>query len=965
MLAGALSTLALWVSWLYLPGIELGVDDVTASEITASGYAKGSDYVIAVIVTLSAAISAAATYRRAMPPNASVSARHRSADGVVFVAVAMVVAVIAVAAPGDRLMLADRLFSGPFRWGTFSDSVTGWARLASTAAIGWLAARLLNRAYHRPNLVTTPGFWASPILAFYVALVAGTLAALTARIGALGLTPSGSVTAASVAGVVALEWALRRPHETVRRANSAMQLAVPLVLVLPLVRTVRIEGAVVLVGGTRPAAAALAVVAVVTGVQARVLRRDGSERLEWGYLVTPVTTGVVAVAAMAGFLPVSSGLAIGDMFHTGEQLVQWPQLEQHGRIPYADSVPVPGGWPTLVGAFAATLWDSTVAGLSYATGVGLAAIAFVCGMLLHRVVGAQWALPAAYALGTFGLPQMDRYLLAAAYMLLLSWPTLLRRPRLWLLMWVPASIVGVAAMPATVAPAVGASVPIAGWLGVTIWRTRGRGHWTRSRVVTAGLLLTLTVVTVPYGFVVAEAVLREGSANATAWGLGLRHSRERLMLKLGFDAVRLAGWTFGTATFVVLGQSLRATRRGASRVGPSSSEALVVLGLGYILFSIPYAWGRIDEWALSRAGATTVLITVFVVTWALLSVPDRGLRRRAGGGWLLVTVAAVSALGPFSPTRVLANASMVRELGEHVRPTGSEATGRGLGYYEPGVAQQLDRFQEVVQEAIGDGTYFDAVNSSALFAVTGRRIIGSYPSAIYAASAYAQHSLVDAFRSTPPAAALIAAPAQGLPGLPSDMPFSLRSYRPYRWLIEQGYVGMSGDGYLFLVPDNRGDRVPQSWLDAPTGGQEPLLLPVRDATVADVLQPSELGMLAATWGASSDEILSRMAPGFLLTGRPTGSGTRFDTPVLGAPVPDFLAVRLDCTGARADARYRTSQGPEDWVVFEAIDGEHMLPLGTDPRWLRTSSSPRWIEIDVGASAACDVATAAEAHRLVD
>lgn len=966
LLASTLATLVLWMTWLFFPEIGLRVDDVTASEITAAGYAKTSDFLIAAIATLTAAVSALATWRWAdvMASGSDLSDRDRPTDGIVFVAVAVAVAVAAMAAPDDHLVLAFQLFSGVFNWGTFPDSVTVWAQVASTATAIWVTARLVKEAFHRRHLITTPHFWAAPILAFYVALLVGAAAALAVRGGMLPFGPSGSVVAASVTGVAALEWARRRPEATIARATSAAQLAIPLVLVLPLLRTVRIDGSAVLVGGAGPAIAALVVVALVAAAQSRALDRSPSPPLEWGQLVTPVTAGAVAVAAMAGFIPAPSGLAIGDSFHTGEQLVQWQQLSQHGRIPFVDFVPVPGGWPTLVGAVAAFLWESTVAGFGYATGLGLAAVAFICGVLLHGLVGPHWALPGAYTLAVFGLPQMDRFLLAAAYVLVLSWPRLLHRPVLWLLAWVPVSIIGVAAMPATVAPAVAASVPVAGWMAVTICRTRGRGHWTRSEAVAGSLLLALAVVTVPYGIVVADAVLHESSANATIWGLGLRVSREPL--RLSFEAARTAGWTFGTATFVVLGQLLRARRGRNSHVFPSSSEVLVVLGLGYIFLSIPYAWGRISSHlTLSRPGQTTVFITVFMVTWALLSVPDRRIRRRVGGGWLLLMVAAVSIAGPFSPPAVLANASAAPEIDRTVRPPWSDTVGAGLGYYRVDVAEEVGRFQAILQELIPDGTYYDAVNRSALFAVTGRRIIGAYPSALYAASASAQRSLVDAFEATPPEAALIG-PAQHLLVGPIELPFSLRSYRPYRWLIEQGYVGVSGGGYVFLVPDGRRNRILQSASDGSTGSPDLLLLPARDTAVADVIQPRELGMLAATWGASADAILSRMTPGVVLDGRPTPSGMRFELPALNEPVPDFLSVRLDCSVERAEARYRTSRGSEDWVVFEAVDGQHILPLGTDPRWLRTTNpAPRWIEVDVDAHAGCEVRPEGAVHRLAE
>lgn len=964
VVAGGLSTLVLWVLWLHLPGIEPGLDDVTTSEITARGYPKGSDYVIAVIVTLTAGGCAAATWGRSSvtPPHAASSHGCGLLNRVLFVAVAASIAVAAAAtATGEGAAETYRLFSGPFRWGTFADPGSVWSRMAATAAFGWLAARLINDAYHRPGAVTTPSFWAPPILAFYAALVVGTLGALAARAGELGLGPSQAVATAAVTAVAALELARLSRHETVARATSAVQLGVPVVLALPFLHTARVDGSTVLIGGARPAAAALLVVAFVTAVQARGLRRQGPQGLDWRRLVTPVTTGVVAVAAMAGFVPAANGLAISDAFHTGEQLVQWQQLSQHGRIPFVDFMPVPGGWATLVGALAANLWGSTVAGFSYATGLGLAVVAFLCGVLLHGAVGPPWALPAAYTLGTFGLPQMDRYLLVSAYVLVLIWPPLVRRPHLWLLAWIPLSILGVAAMPATVSPAVAASVPVAGWIAARTLGGRGRKRWTRYELVAAGALLVLGVALIPYGLVIAEAVLREGSANATVWGLGLRDGPGTLVRKLGFDAGRLAAWTFGTATFVALGRFLRASRRGRAHPAPSSSEVLIVLGLGYVVLSIPYAWGRIDPGALTRAGETTVLVTVFMVTWALLSVPDRRLRRRAGGGWLLVTVAAIGVWGPLSPPAVLASASTSRAIAGHgVRPNWSDAAGPGLGYYEPDVAAKLELFRAVLDRVIADGTYYDAVDRSALFAVTGRRIIGSYPSAVYAASTAAQRSVVAAFETTPPAAVVIA-PAQRLLG--DEVPFSLRSYRPYRWLIERGYVGVSGNGYLFLLPDDRRDTILRSALDGKARAQDRLLVPVTDGGVADELRPTDLGMAAATWGASAGRILSKMTPELVLTGRPTASGTHFAVPALEGPVPDFLTIRMACSIPDAEARYRTSESPNDWVTFGANDGQHILPLGSDPRWLRVGSSARWVVVD--APAGCGVQTPSTLYRLVE
>jgi hypothetical protein len=229
-----------------------------------------------------------------------------------------------------------------------------------------------------------------------------------------------------------------------------------------------------------------------------------------------------------------------------------------------------------------------------------------------------------------------------------------------------------------------------------------------------------------------------------------------------------------------------------------------------------------------------------------------------------------------------------------------------------------------------------------------------------------QRRMLAALEKDPPPL-VWAAPAMRHDGGPA----SLRSYRVYRWLMDQGYRYWQADGLQFLLHPARArdmglaEATPETDLDG----------------LSRLFAQPDLQAIPVSWGRSFDTLAWRFQPGEVALGgerlrdlvdegdgwfRVAGPDPllqwRLRDPLPGSRY-DFIMATITCKdgsqtpwGAQlfwAEA----GQGVDDGRAypFRGRSGEMLFPMGAHPRWLFATAIDRvGIRFDLEPSGPCSV-----------
>jgi hypothetical protein len=723
--------------------------------------------------------------------------------------------------------------------------------------------------------------------------------------------------------------------------------------------------------GTRWALLALAVAGIVA-ILARV-RRAPSGPLAW--------PTVVAVAAWVTFRHAPwSLLDVTDDFHLGELILPWQQVVWQGKDLYYGFVSIQWWMGLLYGALNALLFEDTGASFYTAYLAWPVIMAGLTAGLLYRRVGAGWAL----VLSLFVVPLLDRQLLVLPLLLVLASPALLARPWTWLLAWGGLSLLHTFYNPSSgVALGVGL-VPVAllmGYRALRAWKAEGppARPWVMAVVALAGLLVLALLGRQIWGLV--EFIRGNGATNTTAYGVSLGDqgsgpgwfpSRSRLL----WETFRIGGWLYGA---VALWALLCRARFGDEATASERDSAKVLAwgSIGFAFLLVPYSMGRVDPEHMSRSGTISMMVLGTLIPLVLV-LESRWRRQRL---WLVpVLVGALVGLRggmEFTEPSLLVTRPL---LAVQVPPELKLTDGRELGmprlgkeFFPPQRLEALQTFQRVLAEVLEPSeTYFDLSNRSALYYFLDMPVPGVYAADFTAVGEVAQRQVLEALKRDPPPVVRLGPHTRFDGGLAS-----LRSFRVYRWLMEQGYAYYEKDGIQLLLRPDRYAKV---------------ATPERDKAQAAGLRTffhaEELSHIALLWGQSWKRLESRFASASLPLESPTcanldvgADGTMrvlAEDPQVIWTLPrklsgkeyDFLLVdlRMECEGAawpRAQVFFGTASEPfreEHSFRMHTRPGRLLVPMGSHPEWLRGEAIER-IRFDLDEATKCRTFRIADA-RLV-
>ncbi|XXF80652.1 hypothetical protein P2318_13140 [Myxococcaceae bacterium GXIMD 01537] len=661
---------------------------------------------------------------------------------------------------------------------------------------------------------------------------------------------------------------------------------------------------------------------------------------------------VVAVSCWIAFQPLPwSLLTYFDDFHLGEILIPWQQVVEQGQPLYYGFVSIQWWLGLLYGALNALLFTGTGSSFTHAVSVWPILTAGLAAALLCWRVGPAWGL----VLSLFVLPIKDRQYLVLPILLVLAAPTVLVRPWLWLTAWGGLSLLHTFYNP-TAGLALGLGLlPVAVLLVVQAVRDRhapgAARPWPLVVVGVLGILVLTLLSRQLLGIV--EFIRSNGAINTTAYGIALMDQPEGpewfpMRGRVAWEAFRTGGWVLGSLVLWVL--FCRARLGSAeTRAERASTQVIAWASVAFCVFLIPYSMGRLDERLLSGSGNMTLMVLSTLIPLSM--VLESRWRRRL---WLVPVIvgALVGLRGSVEQVEPLA--FVVRPLASIQVPEGTLLQdGRELGlpklgtqFIHEGRVQELRGFSKVLAEFLEPSeSYFDLSNRTAFYYYFDLSVPAHYASDYTAVGEFAQERVLEALKRNPPPLVRLG-PGSRFDGGSA----SLRSFRIYRWLLEQGYGYHEKEGHQFLLRPDRLVRVPSSER-------------VKDAMAGlrEAFYQRDLAFLPMLWGQSWMQLAPRFARESLpLTGNPwLGSleelpdgGLRAvgEDPQLIWTLPRavagrefeflYLDLQMDCdtkteTWPQAQVFWNAARGFAEERSFIMVTRQSplLIPIGSHPEWL--------------------------------
>jgi hypothetical protein len=281
----------------------------------------------------------------------------------------------------------------------------------------------------------------------------------------------------------------------------------------------------------------------------------------------------------------------------------------------------------------------------------------------------------------------------------------------------------------------------------------------------------------------------------------------------------------------------------------------------------------------------------------------------------------------------------------------------GKPFIPPDKLQDMLTVKQVMDAVLQEGeTYLDLTNNMAFYPLLDKEVPSVYAGYYIATSQKIQQRMLAALTSNPPPLVWVG-PARTF----GSGSAALRSYRLYRWVMNNDYLPFEHNGARFLV---RRDRYPRLL-------QGELTTDERLQGLAAAFPDNDLGLLPVAWGGSYPLLAQRFAATPFPAAETMLTPSSLAVPEVGLMIPSRLfSIRLKepVSGSRWDfmSFTITSQRLDDqllkvkisWnepggqadkdhaVTFLAQKGASLLiPLGASPTWLL---SPRigTLSIDV-------------------
>lgn len=763
----------------------------------------------------------------------------------------------------------------------------------------------------------------------------------------MALTTGGLVGAASAALSAVIGGRRAAVRQRLRWLLVAVQIPVPCILLLLLPLPWMVDGVEYTFARGHALEGFTAV--MLAGAYADLVRVTLRSRKGGAGLFAALSPACVCAAV---FFMKASGSIIPHLersdYHTGEQLLPWWMLKEHGALPYVDFDPVRGLVSYCKMFFTDLFGDGSTGTFFLARNMQMLLLLLPVYAAVSRVAGRIPALVCIIFLPLDGLLRIHAVLTVGLCGLALLWWRL--SPSWWLAAWVAIGTALVLFAPGQGGLLVLATFPLG---GMALWGALRSERALLARVAVVGTAVAVGVLFLtPLGSIIFGAV-RYGLenaqvndvANSLPWSLTLAKPTVKTAPGL-WDFLRF-GFIFMAVVPVVL-----LVRDWGRPHWERLAVVAVPVSVLMVLFVVRSA-GSIGS-GMSRPGVATMWAMGALLPLVLFA-RRRGwpMARRLWGLALAAgVVGMVYGFWQFLPQ------ARVQALFHMPRYSEPLFEGADIGipslqtFYikkRPGrEARHMNRLQKVrmlLDAVLRRGeTYFDMTNHNAQYFYFRKRVPVNIPAVYNMPHPGQQRRAVARLSADPPPLVLAYADNQNHNGGTA----ALRAHLVYRYVMEN-YVPCEWYGLVFLLrPDvvDRAKAIPGGVTVARMVDETALSLWNRAFYQRDVER------LPASWGQSEASLADQMRPVTACAVKPEP-----DVPVTGGwlrpkngrdavtivPGGDdatgrgagllVLRLRYNVPGAVGRVEARWGDGPGYSVTFSGGSGTYIVPLDAAPSWL--------------------------------
>ncbi|WP_141336629.1 hypothetical protein [Paenibacillus sp. tmac-D7] len=698
-----------------------------------------------------------------------------------------------------------------------------------------------------------------------------------------------------------------------------------------------------------------------------LMKRRSTNLDHWESTISTPSLIAVSLAVLYS-TPIASTLLYDD-FHMGEILLPWQQIFHFKQAYNVDFVSVQGLLGMLYSGINSVLYDGTIASFNYSLMVIPALIGIIIISIISKLYGKQWGLLySVIYLPIASSTILSRFYLVIPIMLILFHPKIQKKLCITLWLWL-------SALHCFYNPTVGtaltlAILPFMIFKFVEMLQSKQDKQYIIDHkkamflaiivhLIIACLLISPIIGTITF-------LLDNASSNTQAYGVPFFGNLQIVpdwfpqwfnsieVNRLVWEAIRVGGWLGSLLLlFILLFKSIGEQKSQSNREFTFFLISFII----FLFMVIPYSMGRIDPVSMNRSGSVSLFcisgllpfLLIFKHKYRMLSLGTViFLGFTVGlGSIFVITDYSKYVEKEIKPISVPSQLALVdgKTIGlSHL----------GTIFVDQNRLDELIRIKDTMDGLLQDGeTFADLSNRSLLYYLLEKKVPSLYSADYLAANESIQEKMIKHLEKENPPVVFIG------PSIRHDGgPSSLRSYRVYRWFLEQGYQFYTAKNLQFLL---RADRYEQMGLNKPLN---------QIAELKKVFSQKDMVFIPSIWGRNYANMSNRFseipikrelehvnqitndANGWShIVGDDPYLTWRFSSAIRGMDV-DFVAFTIELQEQDQQGFRFQVYWDQDGIIreqnsfyFNGNEGTFLLPMGSDPSWL-LNENINYIRLDV-------------------
>lgn len=506
-----------------------------------------------------------------------------------------------------------------------------------------------------------------------------------------------------------------------------------------------------------------------------------------------ISITTIITLTLFGSLSIGGQVYIPDLFHIGELILPYQQIYELGQVNFNDFISVQGYLGVFYGFINSIILNNTY--LSF----GISMV-IVSSIFKSAIIGAFWCnikgLKNALLVTLFTIPVMniifDRFYLMIFITLVLAVIYKKDQYRLFTSIYFLLSLVGVVLLPSIGICTAVSIFPVYLYVHYLMFLENNK-KITVDFIVQFLLALTIFMINHRYFIDLLINLQLNKSINDTAYGISFYHDLVYIMNKNFM-------YSFTKYLSIIL-VSYFLYLLAIKKSNLEKQECLILLASSISYFFINgYLYARIDSSAYTRVGSFSLAVASFYLPIILNKrITTDKIRSILV---LMPLLIVVLTNGGFTDILRANNINAYSGL-DYVEY--DESTKLGSGYIDSESKEYLNNIKNVFDKYLSteNQTFYDFTNQSALYFIFNKKVPGLYSSNYTSVGSDLESMIIEELKEKDIALVLIG--PQKL--MFDNSPPSLRSYRIFKYFINQNYVYQSMNGIDYLV---RRDIVDQS-----------------------------------------------------------------------------------------------------------------------------------------------------------